>query len=233
MSLLHRDCELGEVEIAISTSRSSLESSFHKAVLAAALEHGADDADLYFEHTTATSVGLSDGAVNRASTSVDLGVGVRVVVGDQVGYAYTEDLSPEAMRELGCSSNKSFTVCIGTRTLHVRYTTYPFLLRAGTWFAYDHPEGWLIITIASAHMFGASEGDDKPAATTATRLRADAELQVAVGDELIFEALEAQPGQHPAAPRIRGERAATLEAALQARAAARETRDGAAVAVAA
>lgn len=67
-------------------------------VLAAALEHGADDADLFFEHTTATSVGLSDGAVNRASTSVDLGVGVRVVVGDQVGYAYTEDLSPEAMK---------------------------------------------------------------------------------------------------------------------------------------
>jgi TldD protein len=64
-----------------------------RAVLAEATKHGADDADLYFEHATSTSVGLSDRKVNRAHTSIDLGMGVRVVVGDQVGYAYTEDLS--------------------------------------------------------------------------------------------------------------------------------------------
>lgn len=63
-----------------------------RAVLAEATRHGADDADLYFEHSISTAVGLSDRKVNRAHTSIDLGVGVRVVVGDQVGYAYTEDL---------------------------------------------------------------------------------------------------------------------------------------------
>ncbi len=68
-----------------------------RAVLSTALSRGADDADLYFEHAGSTSVALSDGKVNRASTHVDLGVGVRVVVGDQVGYAYTEDLSRDAM----------------------------------------------------------------------------------------------------------------------------------------
>lgn len=68
-------------------------------ILGDALGRGADDADLYFEHLNATSVALSDGKVNRASTNVDLGVGVRVVVGDAVGYAYTEDLSLAAMRE--------------------------------------------------------------------------------------------------------------------------------------
>jgi TldD protein len=68
-----------------------------RKALSEATARGADDADLYFEHTEATSVGLSDGAVNRAHTTVDLGVGVRVVVGDQVGYAYTEDLSLESV----------------------------------------------------------------------------------------------------------------------------------------
>jgi TldD protein len=68
-------------------------------VLAIATQYGADDADLYFEHSTSTSVGLSDNAVNRAHSSVDLGVGVRVVVGDQVGYAYTEDLVLGSMVE--------------------------------------------------------------------------------------------------------------------------------------
>ena len=61
--------------------------------LSAATAHGADAAELYFQHSTSTSVALSDRKVNRVHTSIDLGVGVRVVVGDQVGYAYTEDLS--------------------------------------------------------------------------------------------------------------------------------------------
>jgi TldD protein len=64
-----------------------------RRTLSAATIHGADDADLFFQHSTTTSVGLSDRKVNRVHTSIDLGVGVRVVVGDQVGYAYTEDLS--------------------------------------------------------------------------------------------------------------------------------------------
>ena len=68
-----------------------------RETLAVATRHGADDADLYFEHTTTTSVSLSDRKVNRAFTGVDLGCGVRVVVGDQVGYAYTEDLSRESL----------------------------------------------------------------------------------------------------------------------------------------
>src|SRR5688500_14404800 len=68
-----------------------------RRVLAEATASGADDADVYLEHSTSTAVGLSDGAVNRAHTSIDLGMGVRVVVGDQVGYAYSEDLSLDAM----------------------------------------------------------------------------------------------------------------------------------------
>jgi len=66
-------------------------------VLSEATRYGADDADIYFEHSTTTSIALSDRKVSRAYTSVDLGAGVRVVVGDQVGYAYTEDLSRESL----------------------------------------------------------------------------------------------------------------------------------------
>ena len=68
-----------------------------RATLSTALARGAEDADLYFEHAGSHSVALSDHKVNRSSTHVDLGVGVRAVVGDQVGYAYTEDLSRAAM----------------------------------------------------------------------------------------------------------------------------------------
>ena len=67
--------------------------------LAAALSRGGDHADVFFQHRIGSDLGLEDGAVNRAYASVELGVGVRVVRGDQTGYGYTEDLSPEALLE--------------------------------------------------------------------------------------------------------------------------------------
>src|SRR5512133_2839637 len=64
----------------------------------AALSRGGDHADVYFQHRVGSDLGLEDGAVNRAYGTVELGVGVRVVKGDQTGYGYTEDLSPAALR---------------------------------------------------------------------------------------------------------------------------------------
>ena len=61
-----------------------------RQVMDVALGRGADDCDLFFERSSSTSVGLSEGKVNQAVTRVDQGIGVRVVVGEQVGYAYTE-----------------------------------------------------------------------------------------------------------------------------------------------
>ncbi len=66
-------------------------------VLSEALSHGGDYADLYFEHSSDSSIAMEDGIISRASTSVDRGVGIRVLVGDQTGYAYSEDLSLNAM----------------------------------------------------------------------------------------------------------------------------------------
>ena len=65
--------------------------------LGEALSRGADYADVFFQHQVANTYCLEDGEVNRAFASVELGVGVRVVKGDQTGYAYTEDLTPEAL----------------------------------------------------------------------------------------------------------------------------------------
>lgn len=68
-----------------------------KKVLAAALEKGGDYADLFFEHTYNNYIGLQDKAVNRASSNIDFGVGVRVLAGDQSGYAYVENVTLDEM----------------------------------------------------------------------------------------------------------------------------------------
>lgn len=68
-----------------------------KKIMGAALEKGGDYCDLFFQHNTSSYVGLEDDAVNKAYTNVDFGVGIRVLNGDQTGYSFTEEISPEAM----------------------------------------------------------------------------------------------------------------------------------------
>jgi TldD protein len=68
----------------------------HKT-LSRALDKGGDFADLFFEHSVSNHLVLEDGKVNRAYSSIELGVGIRTVVGDQVGYGYTQELSEAAM----------------------------------------------------------------------------------------------------------------------------------------
>ena len=68
-----------------------------KKVLAAALEKGGDYADLFFEHSFWNYIGLQDREVNQTSSNIDFGMGVRVLSGDQTGYAYTEEITLKEM----------------------------------------------------------------------------------------------------------------------------------------
>ncbi len=68
-----------------------------RKLLAVALRRGGDSADLFAELAVGGSMGLEEGIVKSASRGVSLGVGFRVRRGDAAGYAYTEDLSWEAL----------------------------------------------------------------------------------------------------------------------------------------
>ncbi|GHT76407.1 peptidase U62 [Bacteroidia bacterium] len=68
-----------------------------RKVMAVALEKGGDYADLFFEHTFSNYLVLQDGAVNRAGSNIDYGVGIRVVSGDQQGYAFVENVDLDEM----------------------------------------------------------------------------------------------------------------------------------------
>jgi len=69
-----------------------------ESVLDSALGRGGSFAELYFEHKRAGSLSFEDQRVASTQASLSQGVGIRVVEGDAIGYAYTEDLSLEAMR---------------------------------------------------------------------------------------------------------------------------------------
>jgi TldD protein len=69
-----------------------------QAYLSEALSRGGEYADLYFEYLATTSLSLDESIVKSATQGVSLGVGIRVIVGERTGYAYSDDLSPEKIR---------------------------------------------------------------------------------------------------------------------------------------
>src|SRR5215813_8093721 len=66
-------------------------------LLAAALARGGDYADLYFEYRVANAVNIEEQIVKQAAKSIAQGVGVRVIVGDKTGYAYTDEITFKAI----------------------------------------------------------------------------------------------------------------------------------------
>ena len=68
-----------------------------RRVMSELTARGADAADLYFQHRRSNFLTLEDGIVSSASSTIQQGVGLRVVIGEQTGYAFTEDLTLPSM----------------------------------------------------------------------------------------------------------------------------------------
>lgn len=77
-------------------------------LLAKALSKGGDFADLYFEHSVSNYLGLEDEKVNQSYGNISLGVGIRTVKGDQIGYGFTQDLTEESMLSAAATAS---TLC--------------------------------------------------------------------------------------------------------------------------
>ncbi len=63
------------------------------------LAHRVDYADLYFQYCRAESWSLEEGIVKSGSFSIDQGVGVRAVSGDKTAFAYSDDITLNALEE--------------------------------------------------------------------------------------------------------------------------------------
>jgi TldD protein len=66
-------------------------------LLTRALRYGGDYADVFCERRRSYAFRLQDGLIHEGATSIAQGVGIRVVVGESAGYAYSDDLSDEAL----------------------------------------------------------------------------------------------------------------------------------------
>lgn len=75
----------------------------HEHHLAAALaqigSHRVDYADIYCQHTAFESWHLEEGMVKSGSFQIDQGVGVRAVSGEKTAFAYSDNLTAEALAQ--------------------------------------------------------------------------------------------------------------------------------------
>jgi TldD protein len=75
----------------------SIETGHIEQVFASMMAHRLDYADLYFQYSRAESWSLEEGIVKSGSFNIDQGVGVRAVGGEKTAFAYSDDISLNAL----------------------------------------------------------------------------------------------------------------------------------------
>ncbi|MGB9701108.1 MAG: TldD/PmbA family protein [Candidatus Kapaibacteriota bacterium] len=76
-----------------------LDNQIFEKVIFAALSNGGDFADVYFQYSISNSINMEEDIIKNTSESISLGVGVRVIIGEQTGYAFTNNLSLDKLIE--------------------------------------------------------------------------------------------------------------------------------------
>ena len=104
--------------------------------LVEAISEGGEYADLYFEHTTTCSILLDESLVKAASEGIAAGCGVRVIAGEQTGYAYSDDLSPTriltaAKTAARIAAGPARVSTVGLSTVKPTHNFYPVVLPTG------------------------------------------------------------------------------------------------------
>ena len=68
-----------------------------KRLLKKAMGHGGEFAEVYVEDSLSTNVQLDEQKIRSATVGASRGVGIRVIKGIKVGYAFSDDFSPAAL----------------------------------------------------------------------------------------------------------------------------------------
>ena len=96
----------------------SLETGHIEQVFASMLAHRLDYADLYFQYSRAESWSLEEGIVKSGSFNIDQGVGVRAVSGEKTAFAYSDDISLNAL-ESAAKATRAIARQGGTQSVPV------------------------------------------------------------------------------------------------------------------
>ena len=103
-------------------------------------EHRIDDADLYFQTTRHEGWSLEEGIVKSGSFSIDQGVGVRAVAGEKTAFAYSDDISEQALLD---AARTVRTIAAAGQSRRVKVGTGPQVAGSRALYAPTDPIGTL------------------------------------------------------------------------------------------
>ncbi|MBR3058742.1 MAG: TldD/PmbA family protein [Clostridiales bacterium] len=90
-------------------------------ILTAALSHGGDFSEIYIERTKVSSVSLLNGVVESTGSSIDCGIGIRILEGDKCVYVYSNDLyNEEKLIRMAKNASASLSEVPGGRTVYLQ-----------------------------------------------------------------------------------------------------------------
>ncbi|MDY6977542.1 MAG: DNA gyrase modulator, partial [Pseudomonadota bacterium] len=109
-------------------SDSGLDITKLESALATIHCHDTDYADLYFQSSQHESWVLEDGIIKEGSYNIERGVGVRAISGEKTGFAYSDEISEEALtkackaaRGIAPSGGKQQVAGLGHKPVEARY----------------------------------------------------------------------------------------------------------------
>jgi len=83
----------------ISNPLADLDKDTLNKLITIGLQNGGEFSEVYVEYTVQNSIGLDENKIRAASRGVDMGVGIRVLQGEKTGYAHSDDLSLDKLKE--------------------------------------------------------------------------------------------------------------------------------------
>lgn len=89
-------------------------------IMAAALQQGGEFAEIFIEERKTTGISAEDGRVDHIATGHDLGAGIRVISGEAMYYAYTDDLSEQALLAAAHAAGAATRRATGARVADLR-----------------------------------------------------------------------------------------------------------------
>jgi TldD protein len=87
-----------EIASATLLAPHALDENRLQSVFGQIMAHRVDYADLYFQYSRSESWSLEEGIVKSGSFNIDQGVGVRAVSGEKTAFAYSDDISFNALQ---------------------------------------------------------------------------------------------------------------------------------------
>src|SRR5712692_3765066 len=101
-------------------------------LLAMAMARGGDFAEVYLERATTTAVSLDEQKIKSAQTGLVQGIGVRVIAGVKVGYAYSDDLEDDALYRAASTAAMIAQTGGSTQSFSVSRVPSPSFYRVAT-----------------------------------------------------------------------------------------------------